>query len=175
VRQLPGDEPEWKSLVGEQFAAHGRLFFDLAYRVLRDAAGAEDVCQQAMVKALQAEKEIQGRDSLKSWIARVVVTESLQIRRRKGIEKQILQRAAAIPVDKPRPPELELREAVLRAVAELPELARVVVTLRLLHDMKGNQVAELLSVSAVEVSRQLHKGMELLRSSLSDWGTPPGA
>jgi len=168
LRQSPGDGAEWRKRIGEQVADNGRLFFDLAFRVLRDAGAAEDVCQQALLKALQAQDELRGSDSLKAWLARVVVNESLQIHRRQKIEQQALRRAAAVPTD-PDPPEPDLRPSVLRAVAQLPDTTRVVVTLRLLHGMSGNQVKDLLACSAVEVSRQLHRGMEQLRQSLSEW------
>lgn len=171
MRQPPGDEPDWNSLVGEQVARNGPLFFELAYRLLRDSAAAEDACQQAMLKALQAEHGLRGRDSLKAWLARVVINESLQMHRRREIERHAVRSAAATILDKPQAPELDLRETVLEAVSGLPETTRVVVTLRLLHGMSGNQVKDLLSCSAVEVSRQLHRGMELLRHSLSTWET----
>jgi RNA polymerase sigma-70 factor (ECF subfamily) len=168
----------WGALLSEQIRQHGRLFYRLAYGVLGDAGAAEDACQQALLKAWEQRDRVQaqqGGAALRGWLARVVVNESLQAARRRKTELRAnaarTQADAAAPAPAPRHEQADLRKAVLAALEHLPETPRLVVALRVMQDMSGNEVKDLLGCSAAEVSRQLHHGMELLRPLLADWKT----
>lgn len=157
--------------MADQVRRHGRLFFRLAYGVLRDAAAAEDVCQQAILKAWERRHEVRDAAACRGWVARIVLNESLQVRRRLAIERRVLARHASSP-----PPAaqgaaagFEVRESVLAAMEKLPDTTRLVVAMRVMQGMSGNEVKDVLGCSAAEVSRQLHRGMELLRQSLAEW------
>jgi RNA polymerase sigma-70 factor, ECF subfamily len=167
-------EAIWASRLSEQVRQNGKLFFRLAYEILHDAAGAEDVCQQAFSKAWERRAEIED-ESLRGWLAKVVVNESLAIvRRRKAEKRAMLSRAEVNPAaSMDGAPATELRESVLIALEHLPEKARLVVVLRLMNGMSGNEVKSLLDCSAAEVSRQLYLAMEMLRKHLSDWTFTP--
>src|SRR4051794_33679867 len=79
------DRADWDRLLSEQIRQNGRFFFRLAHNVLRDAQLAEDVCQQALLRAWEERDRIQPGPTLKAWLARTVVNNSLQlVRRGKG-------------------------------------------------------------------------------------------
>lgn len=161
---------EWGGFLAEQLGQNGRLFYRLAYGVLRDAQAAEDVCQQALLKAWERQQQLREAGALRNWIARVVLNESLQLRRRRKTEQRALGRTAAEAEPSSGPdPSLEMKEAVLAAMEQLPEDVRLVVAMRLMQGVSGNEVKDMLGCSAAEVSRQLHRGMEMLRRSLADW------
>jgi RNA polymerase sigma-70 factor (ECF subfamily) len=130
--------------------------------VLRDAAAAEDVCQQAFLKAWQCQSAIRDRSGLSAWLAKVVVNESLQVLRRRKTELAALETAALFRAPQQSLPgdPLENRDHVLLALEKLPEITRLVVAMRLMQGLSGNEVKELLGCSAAEVSRQLHCGIE---------------
>lgn len=159
------------SMLAEHAVQYGRLYFRLAFGVLRDAAAAEDVCQQAMLKAWERRQELREPQAVRGWIARIVLNESFLVRRRREIERRSLARHAKQSEDAEDPTthRLAIREAVVAAMEQLPESTRVVVAMRLMQGISGNDVKDLLGCSAGEVSRQLHRGMELLRQSLADW------
>jgi RNA polymerase sigma factor (sigma-70 family) len=170
VPEQSGSEREWPRLLAEQFSQHGKLFFKLAYGVLRESTAAEDACQQALLRALERPAELRAAEALRAWLARIVVNESLQVRRRRKTEQRVL----ADHIVRSRAPDhpdggWELREAILEAVEQLPEPARSVVVMRMLDGMSGGQVKDLLECSDAHVSRELHRGMELLRKVLRDW------
>lgn len=146
------------------------MFFRLAYGVVPDAQAAEDACQQAMMKAWEARGTIRDRQSLRSWLARTVVNESLVVLRRRRVERRAVALEALVRPTEAGPghARLEAREAVEAALAELPEDLRIVVELRVMQGLKGENVKELLGVSGAEVSRRLHRGMERLRELLAD-------
>jgi RNA polymerase sigma-70 factor (ECF subfamily) len=169
------NEATWASLLAEQIRQNGRLFFRLAFGVLRDAASAEDVCQQAFSKAWEHRVEIAGAESIRGWLAKVVINESLAVVRCRKAEQRALSSRAEIDRGLSNAPEAgtELRESVLAALDRLPETPRLVVALRLMQGISGNEVKAILGCSASEVSRQLYLGMEMLRELLADWATTP--
>ena len=166
------NEQQWQSFLADQMARHGELYYKLAYGVLRDAAAAEDACQQAVVKALGKAEVLRGAESLRAWLARVVVNECLSMRRRQKVEKKALaERVAPAVARAPLGGDWEMREAVLSAVENLSEPSRTIVILRMLDGMSGGDVSEALECSESYVSRQLHAAMEQLREVLQDWKT----
>jgi RNA polymerase sigma-70 factor (ECF subfamily) len=155
--------------LSEQVRLRGPLLFKLAYKVLRRSDQAEDVCQQAVLKALQMQSDIRDPRALTAWLARVVVNESLTLRRRMQAERRS-RLAKADRLDSaatgPRAEDGELREAVYAALADLPQPTQAIVVLRLMHGMSGNEVARLLGTHTSDVSRRLHAGLDQLRGSL---------
>lgn len=170
-----GDE-SWGALLAERARADGRLYFRLAYGVLRDPHGAEEACQQAMLKAWDQRDRIEPA-KLRAWLARVVVNESLYVARRRKVEQRSTATQAYRDAD-PGPAPLDAlatREAVMLAMDRLPETTRTVVALRVMHGLSGNEVKDLLGCSAGEVSRQLHGGMEQLRGLLAEFRVGPAS
>ena len=159
----------WQRHLSDHASLHGRLLFRVAFRILRDASAAEDVVQQAFLKAWEHRQEIRAHDALRAWLVRSVVNGGLATARRRKSEARALRF---------RPEEddndgglqaierRELRGALLTALDDLPERTRVVVVLRIMEGMSGNEVKELLGYSAAEISRQLHGGLQTLRKAL---------
>jgi RNA polymerase sigma-70 factor, ECF subfamily len=175
VAKKEGNEAIWASLLADQIRQNGRLFFRLAFGILRNAASAEDVCQQAFSRAWENRGEIEDVAALRGWLAKVVINESLAIARRRKAE----QRALCTRAERDRTVSsglhdgAELRESVVAALDRLPETPRLVVALRLMQGVSGNEVKEILGCSASEVPRQLYLGMEMLRELLADWAATP--
>lgn len=166
----------WRALLTDRLREDGRLYYRLAFGVLRNGGGAEEACQQAMLKAWDRRGGIEP-EKLRAWLARVVVNEALEVARRRKVERRSLAGQASIGGARPGPAapgdELATREAVVRAMDRLPETARTVVALRVMQGMSGNEAKDLLGCSAAEVSRQLHAGMEQLRGLLAEFDTRP--
>ncbi|MEX0654589.1 MAG: sigma-70 family RNA polymerase sigma factor [Phycisphaeraceae bacterium] len=155
---------QWERAIEEQASEHGRFYFRVAQGILRDAAAAEDACQQALLRAWQQEEAIRDVDRIRAWLTRVVVNESLQVLRKRKREREVLadQRVQDNHSGDPGA-GLAVRETVRLALDELPEPTRTVVVLRLINGFTGNEVKAMLKCSASEVSRRLHAGMDQLR------------
>jgi RNA polymerase sigma-70 factor, ECF subfamily len=169
VSELSAPDQLWAQLLAEQIRLHTRLFFRLAWGVLRDSHTAEDVCQQALLKAWQQRDHIRDAVSAKAWLTRVVINESLQLVRRRKLERRVhtegvhmaesADHCSASPL---------LRSMLEEALLALPEPTRLVVVLRTMDGLSGNEVSELLDCSPSEVSRRFHDGLERLRGLLAD-------
>src|SRR5687767_8933792 len=133
----------WRDLLAEQVRQHARLWFRLAYDILHDAHAAEDVCQQALLRAWTSRDRLRDAGQLRAWISRTVVNESLQVLRRRRVEERARdrQRRGDVLNDPPDDP-LAAREAVVMGLSALPEQVRAVVALRIMEGMSGNDVKE---------------------------------
>ncbi len=165
-------------------ATHSRALFQIAARMLRDRHTAEDVCQQAFLKAWQQLSDGEAPEHLKAWLTRVVINECLRLIRHRKVETRgqavlALSRGEQVYSEPDgslagRPGlEAPARATLLAALNHLPDLTRAVLVLRLMHGLSGNEVKELLGCSAAEVSRRLYHGMEQLRRKLASDAAAP--
>jgi len=163
-------KPDWGLLLEQQVHVNGRLFFRHAYNILRNAAEAEDACQMAFAKAWSSQESIRDAAALKGWLLSAVTNEALQLARRRKTEQRVLSNRPARPAEAGAQGEkMARRESVEKALMELPPATRLVVVLRLMQGMSGNEVAGIIGCSPSEVSRRMYDGMERLRRALAEW------
>ena len=158
----------WRDALSRQARENSRLFYKLAFGVLRDGAAAEDACQQALLAAWDNRQTLIDPAALKGWLCRCVVNTSLQnMRRRKSELTANQRRAESAPTDSLPDQSWEQHEVLMASLAEVPEVERCVVVLRVMEGLSGREVAELCDCSTAEVSRRLRRGMEQLRRYFS--------
>ena len=113
-------DAEWRHLLAGQVRQHARLWFRLAFDVLRDAHVAEDVCQQAMMKAWTNRDRLRDPSLLRAWLARTVVNESLALLRRRRVERRALDQFPRLESSPGSDGPLEMRESIVMALEKLP-------------------------------------------------------
>jgi RNA polymerase sigma-70 factor (ECF subfamily) len=159
------------------FDRHRQRAFDLAWRVLGDAALAADAVQEAFLTVYKKGPRFEARAQFSSWLYRVVLNQSIDLRRRERRHKTLSlgdrvagQRAGGAPGPEtagdppsPRPsPEqdalaAERAEIVRQAIARLsPKLAKVVV-LRYPEGLSYEEIGGVLGVSAVAARVKVHR------------------
>lgn len=154
--------------VAERF--HGPLE-RYAFRWLRDAAAAEDVAQDALVKALELTAP---PERLRPWLYRAVRNACLNRRRdaaRRGLEPlgdPGLAESATGHLT--RLVRAEQHAAVRALVAELPEAEREVLDLRYGEDLGREEIAEVLGLEPSVVKSRLYEGMQRLRAKAARLG-----
>src|SRR5207302_4110092 len=85
---VKGDEPE-RELV-ELVRADSAAVLRLARRLVGDADDARDVAQEALARAYQGLRGFRGDSSLRTWVHRIVVRESLRLLRRRRLREWAL-------------------------------------------------------------------------------------
>lgn len=126
-----------------------------ARRVLGDTSDAEEVAQEALLRAYLAWEDIEPFAS--QWVSRVAVNLAIS---------RVRQRRRVCPDDSTSADEADIvtQVDVARAVAKLPLRQRQVVVLRHIADLAEREVAELLEISTGAVKRHLHRALANLRS-----------
>lgn len=150
---------------------HFRTAYAIALAVVGNAMDAEDVCQDAVVKALERLDDCRQPDRFAAWLMQIVRNHArnfLQYRRVRETTPLELVNAAG-SADPSRDAERgELRHRLEAALRELTEMQRQVV---LLHDLQGykhSEIADLLGLSEIASRQHLFSARGKLRQLLGE-------
>lgn len=147
--------------------------FRAARAILRDAGEAEDVMQDAYVRAYEHLKEFEGRSQFSTWLTRIAVHEALaRLRRTKRFdsleahteEPSMSTNAGASPEQQAS--DVEMRALLEHAVDALPDEFRTVFVLRAVEGMSGAEVADCLGIGEETVKTRLFRARGRLREML---------
>lgn len=149
---------------------HNQRVFRAARAVLRDDAEAEDVVQDAWVRAYTHLRQFSGRASFATWLTRIAIHEALARRRRRVRSTSLGDHAETLPAAV-RPPEDEVgarqvAAAIEAAIDALPTRYRVAFVLRDLQGLGTAETAACLAVPEATVKTRLHRARNLLRTRL---------
>jgi len=151
--------------------------FNLAYRFLKNAEDAEDVAQEAFLRAFKSIKKFKGQSSFSTWLYRIVHNMCIDFLRSKqnkvtdSIDKPIRydgeELAWQIPDDTNSPAEIsenaEMKGLVRQALAELPEEQRMAVILRDLQGFSYQEIADISGVGMGTVKSRINRGRLALK------------
>jgi RNA polymerase sigma-70 factor, ECF subfamily len=180
--ELKDEDVVARVLAGETalFEILMRRYNQRLYRVsrviLRDDAEAEDVMQDAYVRAYEHLHQFAGKAAFSTWLTRIAIHEALARKRRRGRQQEL----DALPMNgesmsimkssAPGPEETtastQARELLEQAIEKLPETYRTVVVLREVEDMSVADTAASLGVTEAVVKTRLHRAHAMLRKEL---------
>jgi RNA polymerase sigma-70 factor (ECF subfamily) len=160
------------------------LVFSVALRLTLDRRDAEEVAQEAFVRAYRAlggyaPPRIRAL-RVRPWLATIVVNvQRNRVRRKRpttvgesasdwGTREPV---AAAADGPEEQAEAAERRARVAGLLATLPEMYRLAVTLRHIEGLSYGEAAEVLGRPVGTVKAQVHRGIELLRNALEEEGT----
>ncbi len=160
-------EPEFEARLAETSS----LAFRVAYSVLRHRQDAEDVAQEAFVKAHRSFAQLQDRDRFRGWLIRMTWRLALDRRRadRRRAARELVHAdpaAAAEPGAEETALERERAEALWRAIDALSEKLRVVIVLSAIEGHDVAQVARLLDLPPGTVKSRLFLARQQLKELL---------
>jgi RNA polymerase sigma factor (sigma-70 family) len=162
---------------GGETAAYGELVVLHASVAKRTAvflgagADADDVVQEAFVKAFRALGSFRDGAAFRPWLLRIVANETRNLQRSRG-RRARREELAVLPEDVLDPADhaasAERRAELLAAVRGLPEHYRLVVTCRYLLELDEQETATVLGWPRGTVKSRLHRALGRLRTQLPD-------
>lgn len=172
-------ELDGRDALDERFRAfvvsHRERAVRLAWRLVGgDAAAAEDVAQDAFVRAHQALARFREESSLATWFYRILVRQASSHRRWRAVRERF---AGAVESDPPDPVTTEadpaLRRRIARALDALTRKQREAVVLVHLDGFTVSEAAEILRTPTGTLKSHLHRALVKLREELSDLRPAP--
>ncbi|TPI14081.1 RNA polymerase sigma factor [Mesorhizobium sp. B4-1-3] len=179
VRQALARDPDaFRAII----KTYNQRLYRLARGVVRNDAEAEDVLQEAYMRAFTSLQAFRGEASLSTWLSRIVINEALgRLRKRKRIvampgnpEAQIirfpLNQNDLNPGDDPERTmaQRQILRLVERATDSLPDVYRTVFVARVIEGLSIEETADLLGVKPETVKTRLHRARALVRKALDD-------
>ena len=158
-----------------------RRVFAAAMAILRNESDAEDVAQEAMLKALRAIRQFRADARFSTWLIQITVNEALMRRRkeRNGVMEAIDDRRDPEGEYAPRdfadwreiPSEAlerkEVRQRLAQALASLDRKYREVFVLRDMEQLNIQETADALGISIASVKTRLLRARLMLRDLLA--------
>ncbi len=141
----------------------------VAYRFLGNAHDADEVIQNALLKAWKKFSNFKNESKLSSWVYRIVINECHEIVRKRNVEDKHLKRYAENQhnVGNATPATLPVQLAQLRrAIASLPKLYREAITVGFLSDLSTEEAAQRLGCSPNTLYQRIYKAKALLKTQL---------
>jgi RNA polymerase sigma-70 factor, ECF subfamily len=172
-----GDMAAFEALVRR----YDRNVFRIAQHITQNREDAEDVVQDAFLKAYQNLGQFQGQSKFYTWLVRIAVNESLmRLRKRRtgkmvSIDEDIETEEGTVPRDladwAPDPEQnytqAELAEILRKTIQGLPPGFRVVFVLRDVDGLSTEETAESLGLSVPAVKSRLLRARLQLRERLA--------
>jgi len=143
----------------------------VALRYLSDLSEAEDVTQEAFVKAFRSLRRFEDGRPLRPWLMQIVANEARNRRRSRGRWERLAVRAASVGGGPSGSAEdLALGEVtageVRAALARLHDRDRTVIALRYFAGLSEAETAAALGISAGSVKSHVHRGLASLKADL---------
>jgi RNA polymerase sigma-70 factor (ECF subfamily) len=158
-------EEEFEQRLGES----SRLAFRVAYGVLRNRQDAEDVAQEALVRAYRKLPSLRDRERFRAWLVRISWRLAID-HRRSGKRRELREQAALETAGDPTAEDMaaasEFGERLWRAIDALPEPLRIVTVLAGIEGHKMGEIAALLELPEGTVKSRLHIARKQLAEAL---------
>jgi RNA polymerase sigma-70 factor (ECF subfamily) len=189
---VAGDVPHRRREEFEREALpHLDALFNLALKLTRDRKDAEDLVQEAYLRAYRFFESYEPGTRIKAWLYRILRNTFInRYRAAKArpdeVDFDAIETAYLGVVDRdflrerqaPTPEEIvmngTLDAEIDGALAALPEEYRSVVVLALMDDLSYKEVAQALSIPLGTVMSRLHRGRRMLQASLLDLARKKG-
>jgi RNA polymerase sigma-70 factor (ECF subfamily) len=150
------------------FAAVYEAHYQSVYRAVRgislDPDLAEDVTQDAFLKAYRARGRYRPDGRLESWLCTIAVREALTRVRWLGVQRRLV-RLVGLSEAEPAPPP-SLPDLVDEALSVLSARTRAVVVLHHEHGYRYREIAQMLGVPEGTVASRLSDGLRRMRRHL---------
>ena len=174
-----GDVAAFEELVKR----YDRNIFRIAQHITQNREDAEDVVQDAFLKAYENLEQFQGNSKFYTWLVRIAVNESLmKLRRRRSnrtvsLDEDIETEEDTMPREvadwSPNPEQLykqgELKDILRKTVQGLPASFRTVFVLRDVEGLSTEETAEALDLSIPAVKSRLLRARLQLRERLNKY------
>lgn len=161
------------ALATEQlYAENASYLTGVCARYITDDDELKDVLQEAFIKIFtQMDRfEYRGRGSLRAWMSRIVVNESLQAIRRHKQQYAIVTADTLpdLPDDDPEPDGMTPEEMVA-LMRQLPEGYRTVLNLYVVEGRSHQEIAAMLGIKPDSSASQLHRAKTMLARLIKDY------
>ncbi len=162
---------------------YDRNIFRIAQHITHNEDDAQDVVQEAFLKAYQNLDQFQGNSKFYTWLVRIAVNEALmKLRRRRSdktvsLDEDVVTEEGAMPREvadwSPNPEQLygqsELGDILKKTIQGLPPGFRTVFVLRDVEGLSTEETAEMLGLSIPAVKSRLLRARLQLRERLAKY------
>ncbi len=155
---------------GELIRRHQDFVYGAALRVVRNPVIAQDLAQEAFVRAHRALPGFRGQAQVRSWLYRIATNLALNaVQRRKEYPADTLPEQPARYDPANDAVNQALRKDIEKAVGELPEKLKAPLVLREFEGLSYQEIADALDLPLNTVRTRILRARRALREKLEAW------
>ena len=139
------------------FRTYSQAVYALCFRLLSQAADAEDATQATFVQAFGGLAQFRGQASLKTWLYRIAANESMRLLRKRRRDPRALDAEWHV---RDSAPEIVEREAVSAALGRMRPEQRLILVLLYWEDLSCEEIAAVLDVSVSAAKMRLKRARD---------------
>ena len=164
-----------KSAFEELVKRHQELVFSLSFKLTGNRELANDVAQEAFIRAWKAIGKFRGDSTFGTWIYRITVNTAWTLRKKakKHYSLNIEDTQEPVVVDEKKDPELvainsDLSLVLRKALNQIPLEQRIIVELKNIEGRSHKEIADYLDISVTAAKVRLHRAHQKLRNILEE-------
>lgn len=154
------------SRIGELYLWHADAAVRLAYLLTGDRDVAEDLVQDAFVRLAGRLVHLRDPAAFEAYLRKTVVNLANSYFRRRRVERAYEMRLRQAPQKVERGVSIEARQALARALGNLPQRQRAAIVLRFYEDLTEAQTADVIGCRPGTVKSLVSRGLEALRKDI---------
>lgn len=149
---------------------YGKAMFLIAYRYVKDQFIAEDVMQDAFIKAFKNIDNYKNEVAFGAWLKRIVINQSIDQLKKKKLDLVVInEEITTNREDNNWHVECDISVAeIVEKIKLLKEKYRLVLSLYLLEGYDHQEIAQVLNITENTSRTNLLRGKKLLREQLKD-------
>lgn len=151
------------------FRQHHSLVFRTAYRITGNAGDAEDVLQTVFLRLLGRSRSADPLLNFESYLRRAAINAALDVIRARQADQTVPLPEDASDLMPAAPGQADvsgLRQALMRALAQLKSRSAEIFTLRFFEGLSNQEIARTLGISQVLVAVIVHRTRQQFRKEL---------
>ena len=154
------------------YRLYGKAMFNTLMRMTNHSAEAEDLLQEAFIRAFKNIDQFQGSATFGAWLKRIVVNTGLEALRKRKLEVESLESLSDVQHPEVEEDNMNWNEVlsdiriVEDAICKLPEGSKKIVILYLLEGYTHDEIGEILNISPSTSKTQYMRGKKLLKEQI---------
>lgn len=160
----------------EIYNKYYKAMYNTALRIVNDQAEAEDIMQEAFIKAFTKIKTFQGKSTFGAWLKKITVNLSINAFNKSSKYKNLsYEDEFKHELDENEGIDVAAEEAsskvqkVLKAMNSLKESYRIILTLHLIEGYDYDEICEILGLSSANCRTSISRAKESLRKKLEEY------
>jgi RNA polymerase sigma-70 factor (ECF subfamily) len=145
-----------------------KAMYSISLRIVNDEAEAEDVMQEAFLKALTKIDSYKGEVSFGAWLKKIVVNRSLDVLKKRKVRFEEVNDKTIEIADYQMPTSKVNTEILKQAIQDLPDGYRVVLSLYLMEGYDHEEISQILGISNASSRTQLLRAKNKLKQLLKE-------
>ena len=161
ARARQGDHEAFAELVER----HEAMVYSLAWNFFGDRSRAEEIGQDVFLQLYRNLGALESDAHVLFWLRQVTTRRCIDISRRTRLKAVALEEAPELHAPQ-RAADPFLDRRLRSLIGELPEVQRVVVTLRYQEDLDPSEICRIVNLPVNTVKSHLHRALQALRRKL---------